>query len=327
MSALRRVHLSVTPLESRDTPSTMVFGGGSFLGKSGNVNLSVTFSGTNAITWSTSPGTTPAAFASGASTLGGNLSITLLGCGTSTAGTPGNVGNSVSIDLNGQTLTGNLAITTGNCDDTITVFGGTVSGQVTINTNGGDDAVTISGGTSASGPMTIGKNLKIAEGAGNDSIAFGGPALKVGGNASINMGPGNNGYSLASLFSIGGNLQMQAGAGNDPFNQLGIAGSSIGGNATVLAGNGNNGLLLPAGLTIFGNTTYVGGTGSDGVIDGALINGNLLCLLGAGNDRFIYAAAAPIVGGKAFISGGPVLADIYIPLTTPSWPNTVIGFP
>src|SRR3954468_11761858 len=99
MSSPRRVRLSVMELEGRLNPSNMIYTPGNFKGNSGDVNLNVTFTGPNSIVWTTSPATTPAAFAAGASTLGGNLNISLLGCGVNSAGVM--AGNTVTVDLAG----------------------------------------------------------------------------------------------------------------------------------------------------------------------------------------------------------------------------------
>jgi len=331
MTAKRRAILALTPLESRDTPSTMTYAPGSFIGNSGNVSLNVTFTGPNSISWITSPPTTPGAFASGTSTFGSNLKISLTGCGN-IPGTPLLVGNTIIVDLNGQTLSGNLNILTGPCDDTVYVLNGTVTGSVVINTQAGNDNVVIGGGAIAGSALQVGQNLRINEGAGDDSVTFIGPALNVTGNCSINMGAGNNSYNLASQFTIGGNLLMQAGAGSDPVNVLGTATSVIGGNSIFTLGAGTNILDLPAGL-IMGSSkanfvAYQGAGGSDFVNDGATITGALSVRLRGGADLFVYLASSPTVGTTAFIDGGaPNNADIYIQNTVPTWTNTVINFP
>ncbi len=196
MPLLRNARLSLTELENRETPAVMTYAPGNFFGNSGDVNLSVQFTGTNAIAWVTTPATTPAAFATGTSTLGsGNLKIALMGIGTNTAGTPGTQGNVVTVNLGGHVLTGNLTIITGNGDDTISVYNGTVNGNVSITSNNGADDVQIDDPL-ASGGTTIGKSLTINEGGGNDSVFFAGPLLTVAGNTVINMGSGNNSYNL-----------------------------------------------------------------------------------------------------------------------------------
>lgn len=327
MAMLRKTRLQLTRLEDREVPagSVLNYGSGSFNGTSGPVNLAINFTGPNAFAWSTSPTTMPAASAAGTATVTGNLTVSLNGCGPNSAGTPGMQGNSLFINMNGQSLTGNLTILMGPCNDRVILINGSIMGQVTISTNAGDDQVFVSAGTA--GPITIGKSLAIAQDGGNDTTTWGG-ALVVGGNTSVNMGAGNNTYNMATQFNIGGNMTMLAGGGLDPVNLLGAVGSTVGGAFFASLGNGNNDINLDCGLTIGGNTTYVGGTGSDNVEVGATIGGNLLALLGAGSDTFTYSAppCIPFVGGTAFIDGGPG-NDVYLPLTLPSWPNTVINIP
>jgi hypothetical protein len=329
MSALRKARLQVTPLESREVPagSVMNYSAGNFTGSSGPVNLAINFTGTNAISWNTAPPTMPAAAATGTSTLGGNLTVSLTGCGPNSAGTPGMQGNSIFINMNGNTLTGNLTVLTGPCNDRVVLINGTINGTVTISTNAGDDQVFVSAGTT--GPITIGKSLTIAEAAGNDTVGTNG-ALTVGGNTGINMGAGNNAYNLAAQFNIGGNLQMIAGAGSDPIGQLSAGTSSIGGAAFFSPGNGPNQLILPCSLTIAGNTTYVGGQGTDDFTAAAMMGGNLLALLGAGNDTFSYAmpGCCGMVSGTAIIDGGPGIDVNNTPAACPiTWPNTFLNIP
>jgi hypothetical protein len=319
MSRSRKIRLRLQPLESRETPAAMTYNAitDTFFGASGEVNLSINFTGLNAISWSTSPPTIPAVDASGTDAVA-NLKVSLTGTGIN--------GNNVSINLNGQTLTGNVSINLSNRNDVVRIFNGNINGNVLITTGADNDQVILGGGNV---PLVIGKDLKVNEGAGNDAIAFVAPLVNIVGNATIQMGAGANQYKLASPFSVGGNLLMQAGNGSDPINQLGVAGSSIGGNATFQPGTGQNSLMLPAGLTIGGNVSYTGGAGTDNVFNGATIGGMLKVSLGAGIDNYTYGASAA-VGISANIKGGaPVIGlvgDVYNNFATITWPNTVTGF-
>ena len=87
--------------------------------------------------------------------------------------------------------------------------------------------------------------------------------MAFGANVGVNMGDGNNAYSLLSNFNIAGNMAIVAGTGTDPVGNVGALPSSIKGNFFANLSNSNNDLILPCGLTIGGSAVYVGGTGSD----------------------------------------------------------------
>jgi hypothetical protein len=324
MSRPRKTRLQLMPLESRETPAVMNynFATDKFNGTSGEVNLSITFINNDQISWGTSPPTVPAAVAFGTDNLlTTNLTISLTGTGVSTAGTP--VGNSVVINLGGHSLTGDLKINLSSGPDMVQVFNGRVGGNVQITGGADDDQIILGGGNV---PLQIGKNLKVNAGGGDDSIAFVGPQLIVGNNASIQMGAGNNAYGLGTPILIGNNFLVQAGNGTDPIGPVGAAGSSIGGNATFLPGPGQNSVALPAGLNIGGNLAYVGGAGTDSVFNDATVAGLLAVSLGAGIDNYTYGSSA-FVGISANIKGGTPLGDVYTNFATITWPNTVVGFP
>lgn len=326
MSRRRQTHLQLTQLEGRETPAVMNYNfvTDKFTGNSGEVNLNITFINNNLIGWGTSPPTTPPVVASGTDPIASNLTISLTGTGVSSAGTP--VGNNVVINLGGHSLSGDLKINLSSGPDFVHIFNGQVFGHVSITGGADNDQVILGGGNV---PLQIGKNLKVALDGGDDAIAFTGPLLMVGGNASIQMGSGNNNYKIGSPIQIGNDFKVQAGNGSDPIGQVGTPGSSIGGNATFLPGPGQNSVLLPAGLNIGGNLAYTGGAGVDNVLFDASVLGSVSVSLGANNDVFTYGPAAFVLG-TATIKGGPpntgLGGDVYNNFATITWVNTVSNF-
>lgn len=199
----------------------------------------------------------------------------------------GNSGLVVSLDMNGFSLSGSVAMTLGNVinsgggqsgfaiDDGD--LGGTISGNLTITSGSGDDSLSLVSGT------TIQGNLSFAAGAGSDGVDLG--AVNVGGNVVT---------SKVNTFMLE--------AGQIP--------SNVDGNVILNAGgeNASNTYFF------FGTTSVrsrVGGsviiTTGNGIIDTALfqgeIDGNLLANMGSGFNDFILDSSALVLRSMAYTGG------------------------
>ena len=159
--------------------------------------------------------------------------------------------------------------------------------------------------------VSIGKNLTVTAGNGNDSVTFLGAKidtgdLGIGAFKSPNVGT-----------TIGGNTYVQFGGGNDAFNvagqadptvQVGGQETTFEGNVTYIAGDGNDSITLAS----MGRGTGVGTT----------IFGNLNINLGNGNNDF-GSDLVPGVGGNLGLEAYGTTVDGNLSLTSGNGTNVM----
>ncbi|HVV98945.1 MAG TPA: hypothetical protein VHB77_01325, partial [Planctomycetaceae bacterium] len=126
--------------------------------------------------------------------------------------TQSSTGDLVVTGLNGTTINGkteytakvlhNLTIRTNDGNDSITIQGAAIPGDLTINTGNGDDTVVLAGQTVTPDPAaeqteeeeviptSVGRNLSIVMGSGQDSLNLGGAEEEEEGGGGGNGGGG-----------------------------------------------------------------------------------------------------------------------------------------
>ncbi len=220
----------------------------------------------------------------------------------------------ITIDLGGNSIPGNLSITTGVGDDMVAVFGpGSIGGNVRL--DGVDtyiqDSVTVGGNFYSNTrdneiaffdffASFIGGNLTHISGNNIDNVNIG--ETFVGGSVYLNLGFDENGFTLDGLSFIGSNLTYFGGSAGDDLSLDG----TIGGNAYLN--------MAPA-LDLFTNTfeftgsiggslTYIGGLGADEILtfSGALA-GSAYFNMGGG-DNTLDTTGASISGPSFTYFGG-----------------------
>jgi hypothetical protein len=215
MKRLRPRRLSVEVLEDRCCPSLTVTSLNGNLTISGTANSgSITVKETSSNTIEVDDGSTPVSTVNNVTNVTANLT---------------SANDKVTVNLGGNTLTGNL----------------------TTNLSNGTNVVSVVNGT-------IGGNLNATGGFGNDTVVFGEAAdtLTVNGNASFNLGNGantlvmQNGTVNGTLTYLGSNFTDNIGLGDTSGNAL-----TVGGNATFTTAAINSGLKLFGGVDLQGSLT------------------------------------------------------------------------
>jgi hypothetical protein len=180
------------------------------------------------------------------------------------------------------TVSGDLSISAGSGDDTITELSLAVTRDETISAGAGDDTIAIGGPTVAAAGVTIGRGLSISVGGGDDTITE--ASTSVARSESISLGPGDDSVTLgtptlsvtASVLpavhaaaiaqvvadgdvAIGRDLDVQMGSGDSSLSATGV---QIGDTLLITGGGG------------FGFGGYGGGYGGgfDGGFFGRLAN-------------------------------------------------------
>jgi hypothetical protein len=201
--------------------------------------------------------------------------------GASTLGTFGPVGNllingsngadSITVDLNGLTYTGNIpSISTANGNDSVSIMNGKVAGNLAVLLGPGNDSVSLS--------ANVGGTAQVISQSGAGSASVTVTSTSIGGDLSLTS---IRRVTLSAATAFGGNVTVQDGA---------IASSSV---------------TISGAATVNKNLTIQGGTGSDSVaISGALtVNGGTQITLGNGNDTFNLTSASTFGGNFGFTSG------------------------
>ncbi len=207
--------------------------------------------------------------------------------------TGANKGQTITFDLQGNNFSGNLFINARNGNDIVEITGtgtATIGGNVTVLTGLGNDTINM---PLSGGQIRIGGSFTAVDNAGFDT-------LNILNSANINVIGGNAtavGYNQITVGNvadlIGGNLTLSSPSDGNNTTVLLADGLTVGRNVTVLTGNKLNSFNL-AQVTIGGNLNVDLGSGTSSGAD-------LGASLGGGT-----------VAGNAFISssgGAGVLTD------------------
>jgi len=200
------------------------------------------------------------------STINGNLTLTGTGW--------------TSVSLLGTTtvteVKGNVTVTGGWFNDSFVADSNFKVGKsLTLNLKGGDNNVSIGDGVAA---VTIGGNLKITGGNGNDTILLDRVTLTAAvpllGSATILTFGGADLLMIEDSSSFAKTFTADMGAGNDTIsiaqNTGATAAVAFTGNAKILGGTGNDSLFLGVDLADGDANTKVTFGGSKNLVDGGL---------------------------------------------------------
>ncbi|MBX7102437.1 MAG: hypothetical protein K1X57_00045 [Gemmataceae bacterium] len=221
-----------------------------------------------------------------------------------------------SVNVGTFNVTGNLTVNLGTASDTVTVDlgGGTLPGNLSIGTgpatSAKSDFVTLANGGVAG-------KLAVTTAGGADQVFVGvGGSFKVGGNAAINLGSGADNFLLTPTSSIVGTLAL---AGVNDMTLNGAVGgftysgdggpinltfgmtSILEGNLTVTGTGGNDYLWFFGKLT--GSLITNLGQGNNTVVVGGEVGGSVTVMTGAGNDIACINGSAKVLGNAAVLLG------------------------
>ncbi len=280
MTRKRRIVLSLEQLEDRLVPATAHFVSGTLLispspGESG-LNLTVTQSSANTfqVTDNGKPVGTYGPVA--------NLDIT-----------GGSGADSITVDLDGKTYTGNLLINSGTGNDTLTIQStggaGGIGGNTTLITGTGVDSINLnSAGTTA---IRFGGSVQVISTGNQSTLNFGSgssstAATTVGRGLSITNVPNVNitNQTLSSADVINGGLTINdPNLGNFDTINVGNPGTGFGSSSIPLTINGNvnvsvgsSSATVDVGFVTVNNSTNLNlGNGSDTVTLGQFTGAHL----------------------------------------------------
>ena len=229
--------------------------------------------------------------------------------------------------LFGSNFLGNVTITGGTGDDDVTLTGTTADGVIVPLSIEGNLTVNLLG-TTAAGVNTlrltdtqVGGNLVYTGGAGTDVVMVQG-SLLVGGNATLNMGAGENLFDASMNHQetvVRGNLIYTGGVGVDRLLSNGLI--EVGNNATLNLGGGNNVISFTAGadeaLAVGGNLLIRANGGDDQVTftggQGVAVGGNAtIALAGGANMLSVLDGSGMSVMGNLLYTGGIGIDTIII---------------
>ncbi|MGF1583235.1 MAG: hypothetical protein ACFCD0_28270 [Gemmataceae bacterium] len=220
----------------------------------------------------------------------------------------------ITIDLGGNSIGGNLSITTGNGDDIVMVTGpGVIGGNVRldgVNTYIQDMAIV--GGNFYSNVRdneigffdffgsTIGGSLTHFSGNNIDNVNIG--ETFIGGNVYLNLGFDENGFTFDQFSSVGGGLTYLGGSAGDDLSLDGTIGGNAYLNMAPALDLSTNTLAFTGSLG--GSLTYFGGLGADEILtfSGALAGSGYFNM--GGGDNTLDTTGATISGPSFTYLGG-----------------------
>jgi hypothetical protein len=162
----------------------------------------------------------------------------------------------------GSVVHGSLKVNTGVGSDGFNIQAGTIDGNVTLNFGGGNNMFFYGIG----GPVSIGGNLNITAGSGNDQWQGSGGLLTVGKNVHANLGNGTNTISAGMSIS-GTSLVVITGSGMDIVSIDGV-GTNI---AAIIALGAGNDVLGGTLLDTVKSANFNGGAGTDHFVENTLV--------------------------------------------------------
>ena len=225
-----------------------------------------------------------------------------LGAGNATVAALGasfSVGKKLSID-------GSAALTGETVGVTLFAPTLTVGGDLEIKTGAGNDTIT---NFTLGGNNSIKGNVSLSTGAGDDSailLLYGGKSKGV----IIDGGDGTNMIGVALAGASTGSISIKGGTGSDTGFAVAIGGKV--GAIDVDLGEGSNsvfGILASASAKSF---NYTGGAGSDSVIFGGLqskVAGGVTATVGAGGGSFGVFGLGGSIGGTVKLDSASVTGE------------------
>jgi hypothetical protein len=315
MKTENRSFLCLEPLENRACPSVLVtFSGGNLTVTGDNLGDTITakLTATDTVQVTAQSGGGPVTNL-GTFAVTGTLRIN-----------GGNAKDTISLDLNGNTLDGSVYINSGNGGDAININNssatpGAVGGLVSILSGPGGDQVTLD---SSFNPLRFGGNVLVNTGLGSNGLAVDAGASIAGsliatdtevvtfgssasaGSIVINAAPGGalaNNFTFSPLSTVTSNVSVIGGSGSDTI----LMDSTVNGSMQIVFGNGANIVTFGGTGSVGGTLTYNGGGGGTflSMLDGFSASGNVSLSLGNGANGYDLAHTFT-VGGNMTLNGG-----------------------
>jgi hypothetical protein len=166
-----------------------------------------------------------------------------------------------------STLHDSIKVVTGDGNDIIGLQGGTFDGNVSLKLGDGNN--TFSYGIA--GSVTVGGNISMVTGVGNDEWRTSGGGMTISGNVTMNLGDGTN-KILASAIVNGSRINITMGSGGD---SVAFDGSATNAAVRIFLGAGNDDL---AGVLLRDNASglFNGGEGTDHFFENMLTTDPLI---------------------------------------------------
>lgn len=214
------------------------------------------------------------------------------------------------VQAGGPTTIGGALTIAGGAGDLITgVFSSVIGGNLTASTGGAIDLTLVSSSINGTAKISGGGNNTVVlansmvlkdfgfTGVGGiDSVRI--DSSGIGGNVGINVGAGDNDFSVSGNTSLHGNLTYTGTDGVDTLN----LGGAIGKNATLNLGGGADSVVAN-GLIVLGSLKVAGGAGNDIMdIDNCEVVKTTTVDLGDGDDT-ITVDDSTFVGAVKVITG------------------------
>jgi hypothetical protein len=169
----------------------------------------------------------------------------------------------------GSTLRSSLKMITGDGNDGLGIQGGTITGNIALKLGNGNNLFSYG----IAGSVTVGGNVSMITGTGNDIWRTSGGGMTISGNVTMNLGDGAN-ELIASAIVNGDRIAITTGNGADI---VSIDGSAPNTDVRVFLGDGKDDL---AGVLIRANAsaTFNGGGGADHFIENMLTTDPLIII-------------------------------------------------
>ncbi len=225
----------------------------------------------------------------------------------------------------------NILLPSAGADSVGIDFGGfSMGGNLNIDVGQGNDTVSI--GSLFGFPGTIPGDVRVS-GANNQLFGIVENAL-IGGNLTVlsHMENVSTNYFLDGAF-IGGNVSILAGNLDDNITFGQLAPTIIGGSFQATLGNGTNNIVVLAGSSVGGNVTAIGGDQNDAVTLDGDIGGNAYLALNNGTNNLILGGS--VGSNLTMIAGsgddnvtfpGAVGGNVYLSLGGAFMAGNVVNF-
>jgi hypothetical protein len=176
--------------------------------------------------------------------------------------------NGLAFGMN-STLHGSIKVVTGDGNDGLGLQGGTFDGNVSLKLGNGNNTFAYG----VAGSVTVGGNISMTTGAGNDEWRTSGGGLTLSGNVTMNLGDGTN-KILASAIVNGSKIGINTGSGVD---SVSFDGSATNAAVRIFLGAGNDSL---AGVLLRDSASAIfnGGDGTDHFLESMLTTDPLIII-------------------------------------------------
>ncbi|MCP4887379.1 MAG: hypothetical protein GY904_12290, partial [Planctomycetaceae bacterium] len=217
-------------------------------------------------------------------------------------------GGDITINGSINAISGNLTMTSGPDDDTISIHGSVTSGSTaTISTGAGTDVVNVS----SSGSLT-GGNVLIESGDDQNTITIDGSVNADAGYLAINSGSDNDEVNIHGSATSVGTATISTGSGGDTVN-ISSAGSLTAGNVLIQSGDDTDTITIFGTIDAGLNTIVIdGGAGTDSVLlETPTLTGEASVLGGDDEDSIVVDQLPSQAAGDSLRLDGGGNTDVY----------------